>query len=240
MAGGYWGSRYNSGRYWTANYFGLTGDLPAGSIAGQAAGIAAVTGDLSALASLSGSALGLAAVIGELTTGGLLSGVADGVSSATGDLTAVGGPIVVPTPGTGGRAAGPARRRRKKKRKLTVEELLELARARGTLRRLDHIWSVPEPNLLPRWEDMKNEWEVEEEAPKVTKRSPSSGPAFMMPEADSFEKNVSDASRVVIDNLLAEARKRAALSAEQQRALLRQAEEDDEEDLLEMLLLDLL
>lgn len=25
MAGGYWGSRYNPGRYWTANYFGLTG-----------------------------------------------------------------------------------------------------------------------------------------------------------------------------------------------------------------------
>lgn len=235
--GKYFGSRYFGPRYWGSQQV----ELPPGSIVGQAAGIAAATGNLTALGALSASAAGIASVIGNLTAGnaGSISGSAQGQATVTGTLSYTGTPVEPPVVVSTGSGGGPAKRRKKKKR--TVEEELELARARGTLRKLSDIWSPVVATGLPSWEEMESDLNKLPE--RRTKQSAKSGPAFMIPETDSFEK-ITEASRRVIDALLAQAQVQAEQThaAERQRIsydLKRQAEEDDE-DILELLLLDLL
>lgn len=241
FGGRYFGSSYFGPRYWGTQQV----ELPPGSIHGQAAGIAAATASLTALGALSASSAGIASVIGTLTANdpNSMSGSASGSATVTGTLSSTGTPAEVPSQGTGngGRSAGDAYRKKKKKKR-TVEEELELARIRGTLRKLADIWSnPPETHGLPTWEEMADQYAPKPEP--VLKAKPKAGPAFMIPETDSFEK-ITEASRRVIDALLAQAQARAeqTSAAERQQIandLKRKAEEDDE-DILELMLLDLL
>lgn len=257
FGGRYFGPRYFGPRYWGSKQV----ELPPGSISGSALGAATANGNLTALGHMTATSDGLAAAMANLSARGHMTGSADGSSTATGLLTDGGGGLIqvnitgssegsatvtglltfTGTPeappehistGSGG-PAGKARRR--KRRKLTVEEELELARARGALRNLSELWSSPEESPFLPWEEIAEELEEPVAPPRMaTSAFASSGPAFSgtVDETDSFEK-IPSASRVVVERLMAEAQARAAQIFAQRRA----QEDDEDEDDIEMLLL---
>lgn len=156
---------------------------------------------------------------------GSVVGFSIGTATVTGVLTNGAAPEQVVYAYNGGRSAGGAVRKfhaaRKKKRQEELDQAardIARARARGTLRRMDDVTSAPSNKI--RWGDEA------ERLPVLKSKTKHQG---------EHTEQITEASRRVIDALLAQAAAQA-----QARALAAQQAEEDDEDILELLLLDAL